>query len=95
MDSPEYEALNRNLKTIESCKSWKDKTFFLMNQFEDKKAQIDQIKSKIELIVQKIHPKNEEAYKNDLKLWENNLLKIFSKHDSIFDTSNSKSIFYI
>jgi hypothetical protein len=95
MDSSEYEALNKKLKTIDSCKSWKDKTFFVMNQFPDKKANLDAIKGKIGQFVQNIYSDNDTAYKNELTVWEKNLLKIFSKHDCIFDTSNSKSIFYL
>lgn len=80
---------------LDDCKSWKDKTFFVMNQFLNKRARLDEIKASIKKIAGNNKFLKEKVSDQDLVSWERNLLKIFSKHDTIFDTSYSKSIFYL
>jgi len=36
IDNPEYPSLNQRLNTISDCTSWKEKTFFILNQFPNK-----------------------------------------------------------
>mmetsp|Transcript_30186 Transcript_30186/g.26737 ORF Transcript_30186/g.26737 Transcript_30186/m.26737 type:complete len:369 (-) Transcript_30186:140-1246(-) len=93
--SSEYEVLNKRLRTLDDCKSWKEKTFLILNYFPEKQAKLEEIKHHIEAIMSQNYSKNSHEYVEDMNVWERNLLKIFSKHDNIFDTSNSKSIFYL
>lgn len=93
--SPEYETLAQRLTSFSDCKSWKEKTFLVLNSFPGKQAKLDQIKGQICLLVGSIFPAQSCEYHNEVNLWERNLLKIFSKHDKLFDASNSKSIFYL
>lgn len=66
-----------------------------MNQFLNKRARLDEIKASIKKIAGNNKFLKEKVSDQDLVSWERNLLKIFSKHDTIFDTSYSKSIFYL
>ena len=84
-----------SLTPLDKCHSWKEKTFFVLNQFPEKKARLDEIGSKITQVVSEAEAEGSQAYHDQINVWERNLLKMFSKHKSIFDTSNSKPIFYI
>lgn len=101
---PEFDVLSKKLQTLgkvagltplDDCKSWKEKSFFILNQFSDKKARLDDIKSKVEQLLRETPPSSASNLDRNSSVWEKNMLKIFSKHDSLFDTSNSKSIFYL
>jgi hypothetical protein len=91
---PEFEVLNSNLRTLADCGSWKEKSFFILNQFPNKKARLNDIKLKVEELLRDTSMNLSESDR-DISLWEKNMLKIFSKHYNLFDTSNSKTIFYI
>mmetsp|Transcript_3197 Transcript_3197/g.2916 ORF Transcript_3197/g.2916 Transcript_3197/m.2916 type:complete len:194 (+) Transcript_3197:158-739(+) len=93
--SEECGALQKKLGSFSECKSWKEKTFYVLNSFPNRQAKLDDIKSQIPIYVGQVHPSNSNEYRNEINLWEKNLLKVLSKHDNLFDTSNSKSIFYL
>lgn len=90
----EYEAMNSQLKSINVCNSWKEKTFFILNQFPHKRAKIDEIKISIEYQLSLSSSDMSKSLDSNLATWEKNVLKTLSKHDSIFDSSNAKSVYY-
>uniref|UniRef100_A0A7S3N979 Uncharacterized protein n=1 Tax=Euplotes harpa TaxID=151035 RepID=A0A7S3N979_9SPIT len=94
VNDSEYPALCEKLKSFEDCQSWKEKTFFILNQFPEKKARIDQIVQSFRTTLNTNSGDSHRA-KSSVAVWEKNILKIFSKYDSLFDTTLAKSVYFL
>ena len=92
-NSTEYESLEKRLKTMDDCTSWKEKTFFILNRFPNKRATIDELKLSIESLMNLSQNDKKKSIDSNLESWEKNLLKTLSRYDSIFDTSNAKTVY--